>query len=392
VDEFLAFYPMKKSSSKKAAKVSKKATKAELKGQFGGLLIIEKLPGYFLLLCLVGIGMILLYLLKPFLTVIFIGAVLVIAFYPVYRRLNKWFRGFSRIASLVSCLLVILVILVPLSVFVLLLASEAFDTYQVIQNQINSGVFDKYLHWDDGGFFYELKEKIEPVIDLENIDIKKNIIDMAQGLSTFLVSQATNLVKGISMIFVSLIVMLFTMYYFFKDGDKLVKKVGRLSPLPYVYEEELFRKIKTMVRAVIFGVFLTAVIQGLVGGIGFGIAGVSNPVFWGTAIAFFSLVPVVGTAVIWIPASIILAILGDYGSALFIFLWGIFAIGTVDNFLRPYLIGGKAHTYPLMTFLVVLGGVMVMGLKGVIIGPLILVIMMSFLHIYEAEYRKVLKK
>jgi len=147
-----------------------------------------------------------------------------------------------------------------------------------------------------------------------------------------------------------------------------------------------------MIKAIVLGVFLTSIIQGFIGGIGFAIAGISNPVFWGSAMAFFSLVPMVGTAVIWVPTAIILLILGNWGLALFIFLWGFFAVGTVDNFVRPYLIGGKAHTYPLMTFLVVLGGVLTMGLKGVIIGPIVLMVLMSFLHIYEAEYGKVLKK
>lgn len=371
---------------------TKKPSSAELKGKFGGLLIIEKLPGYFLLLCLTIVFIFLIYIIKPFLTVIFVGAVLVIAFYPIYRKFNKWFKGLNRLASFISCLLVIIVTVVPLAIFILLLTGEAFDTYQEIQTEIESGVFDKYLQWEDGGIFYDLKKNIEPVVDLENIDIKKNIIEIAKSLSTFLVSQTANFVKGISGIVLSLIVMLFTMYYFFKDGDKLVKKFGSLSPLPSVYEEELFKKITSMVKAVVFGVFLTAIAQGLIGGIGFAIAGISNPVFWGTAIAFFSLVPVVGTAIIWVPAAIILAILGSWGSALFLLLWGIFAIGIVDNILRPFLIGGKAHTYPLMTFLVILGGVMVMGLKGVIIGPLVLVILMSFLHIYEAEYKRVLKK
>jgi predicted PurR-regulated permease PerM len=377
---------MKKTSPQKGL------TKKEQKGKFGGFLIIEKLPGYFLLICLAVVFYFLLTILRPFITVIFVGAVLTVSFYPVYKFFSKLFRRMNRLASLASCLLVVLVILVPLSVFILLLAGEAFDTYQLIQLKINSGVFDKYFQWEDGGFFFDLKKQIEPIVDVESIDLKKNIISAAQGLSSFLVSQTANLVKGVSGIAVSLIVMLFSMYYFFKDGDVLIRRAEKLSPLPAVYDSELFAKLKSMIKAVVFGVFLTAIAQGLVGGIGFAIIGIPSPVFWGTAIAFFSLVPVVGTALIWVPASIILALLGSYGSALFILLWGIFAIGSVDNLLRPYLIGGKVHTYPLMTFLVVLGGVMTMGLKGVVIGPLVLVLLMSFLHIYEAEYRRVLEK
>ncbi|MFH1284462.1 MAG: AI-2E family transporter [Candidatus Peregrinibacteria bacterium] len=367
-------------------------TKANLKAKFGDALIIDKLPGYFLILCLGAAFAFLLYILWPFITVIFLAAVLTVAFYSVYKFILRIFRGWMRLSSLVSCILVVLLVIVPLGIFVVLLAGEAYSTYLAIKEKIDSGVFDKFFQWNDGGFFYELKKRIDPVIDLNSIDFKKSIIDVAQGLSTFLVSQTAVLVKEISSIVMKLVIMVFAMFYFFKDGRKIVDKIGSLSPLPTVYEVELFKKIGTMVKAVVLGVFLTSIVQGIVGGIGFAIAGVSNPVFWGTAIAFFSLVPVVGTALIWVPAAIILAVLGDYGSALFVFLWGLLVVGSIDNFIRPYLIGGKARTYPLMTLLVVLGGVLTMGLKGVVIGPLVLMILMSFLHIYESEYGKVLKK
>lgn len=354
-------------------------------------LIVEKLPGYFLIACVIAALIFFLEVISPFLTVTLIGAVLVIAFYPLYKWILKLFRGWARTASLVSCLLVVFVIIVPLAFFVVLIAGEAFDTYQVVQAKIESGMFDKYLQWKDGGFFYDLKQSIDPVINLDGLDIKKNIIDMAQALSSFLVSQTASFVASFFEIVLGIIVMIFVMFYFFKDGPSIVKRIGHLSPLPTVYESELFAKIASMVKAVVFGVFLTAIIQGIVGGLGFAIVGISNPVFWAAAIAFFSLFPVVGTAIIWFPASVILAIMGEYGGAIFIFLWGMFVVGTIDNFVRPYLIGGKAKTYPLLTFLAVLGGVMTMDLKGLVIGPLVLIVLLSFLHIYESEYAKVLK-
>jgi len=379
---------MKKTSKS----LPKKLTKTEQKGRFGGLLIINKLPGYFLIVCMLLVLGLIFYILSPFLTEILIAAFLVVAFYPVYAKLNKWFRGLSGLASFVSCVLLILVIVAPLSVIVLLISVEAFDAYQVIQAKLESGIFDKYFQWSDGGYFYELKKQIEPIIDLDSIDIKQTIIDSAQIVSTWLVSQTASLVKGVSGLLLSLVILLLTTYYFFKDGDALVKKIGKLSPLPLVYESELFRKIGQMVKAIIFGVFLTSIVQGILGGIGFAIVGISNPVFWGTAMAFLSLVPVIGTALVWVPAAIVLLLLGSYGSALFLVIWGVLLVGSIDNFIKPYLIGGRAHTYPLMTFLVVLGGIIVMGLKGLIMGPILLVILMSFLHIYEAEYKKVLKK
>jgi len=352
-------------------------------------LVVKNLPAYFLLFSIIAVFGSFLYIIWPFVTVIFVGAVLAISFYPVYRFFLRFFRGWERTASFVTILLVIAIILVPLGLFLLLLGSEAVGVYQNFQTQLSTGVFDKYLRFD--GLIDALKLQVSPFFDLETLDLKSNLLNMAKELSGFLFTQTGNLIAGLSNILFGIIVMLFVMFYFFKDGKQIVSKIGMLSPLPSSYEVELFDQMGSMVKAVVFGVFLTAIAQGVVGGIGFVIVGFSNPVFWAAAIAFFSLVPLVGTALIWVPASIVLFILGDYGAGIFLFLWGVFVIGSVDNFLRPYLIGGKAKTYPLLTFLVVLGGVLVMGLKGVVVGPLVLIMLMSFLHIYQAEYMPILK-
>jgi predicted PurR-regulated permease PerM len=141
----------------------------------------------------------------------------------------------------------------------------------------------------------------------------------------------------------------------------------------------------------IFGIFFTAIIQGTLAGIGYAVVGIPNPIFWATATALFSLVPLLGTAIIWVPASIILAIMGNYVGAIGLFAWGVLVVGTVDNFIRPYLIEGRAPVHPLLTFLAVLGGILAFGLKGVLYGPIILNLLLAFLHIYEIEYAKVLK-
>lgn len=366
-----------------------KTSKAELSRD---TLIINKLPGYFLIFCLIISFYFLFKILWPFLAVIFIAAVLAITFYPLYKRVLNIFNGWSRLASLFTCLIVILVTVAPLTFFIILMTNEAVNTYEVVQEKVDSGVFDKYLQWGSGGFFYDLKKEVDLIVDLDKFDLKKTVVDFAQSFSSLLVSQTGSLLKSVSDLLLNLVIMLFAMFYFFKDGEKIVKRVGALSPLPSLYESELFGKISAMVKAIIIGVFLTAIIQGAIGGIGFAIAGISNPVFWATAMAFFSLVPIFGTALIWLPAAIIMAILGSYFAAIFIFLWGLLIVSSVDNFARPYLIGGKAHTYPLLTFFVILGGLWTMGFKGIIVGPLVLMVLMSFLHIYEIEYTKLLKK
>ena len=366
-------------------------------GSYNDLMLIEKLPGYFLLVCLLASLGGLFYMIWPFITVLFVAAVLSIAFYPAYKAILKLFKGrYKALASLISCFLVVLIILIPLAFFTISLAQQGVSTYETISEQIESGTFDNFFKWEAGGILYDVKEsiqaQIEPVVDFDELDVKGTIIEKSGEWSQSLLNQVQNIFTRVFTLMFSFVLMLFAMFYFFKDGEKIVQRIGYISPLPESYEIEFFKKTDSMVKAIVFGVFLTAIMQGVIGGIGFAIAGVSNSLFWGTAMAFFSLVPMIGTAIIWVPASIVLAILGDYGSAIFIAVWGLLAVGGIDNIVRPYLIGGKAHTYPLLTFFVILGGIFTMGFKGVIIGPLILMILMAFLHIYESEYSKVLKR
>ncbi|MFA5821047.1 MAG: AI-2E family transporter, partial [Candidatus Gracilibacteria bacterium] len=213
-------------------------------------LIIEKLPGYFLLLALAVAVYYLFGVLKPFLSVLIIAAVLSVAFYPMYRGLKNLFKGAGSLASLVSCLLVVVIIIVPLALFILMLTNEAFSTYQLIRFKVESGVFDQYLLWQDGGFFYDLKQRIDPFVDINALDMKKNVVDAAQNLSTFLFDQTANLLAGISSLLFNFGIMMFSMFYFFRDGDELIKRAGMMSPLPAAYEHELFRKIDSMVKAI----------------------------------------------------------------------------------------------------------------------------------------------
>ena len=358
----------------------------------GSPLFIEKLPGYFLILCLLTAMYFLFGVVAPFVTVIAVSAVMAITFYPVFRKFEKWFKGRRGLASAVTCLIVIFVIILPIGLFILLMASEGVMAYDVIRTKVESGFFDKYLQWSQGGVFYDLKNKIDPVINLDSLDIKESIVTAAQNVSTFLVSQTTTLIKSLSTLLLSFVMLLFSMFFLFKDGDKLVARIGYLSPLPGKYEAQLFKKLKDMVNAIIVGGFFTALIQGTLCGIGLWIAGVSSPVFWGAVASFLAFVPMVGTALVWLPAAIIMFISGDYQWGIFLVVWGAALVGTIDNFLKPMLIGKKAHTYPLLIFFVVLGGIFTMGLKGLIVGPLVLMAFMSLLHVYEIEYSKILKK
>jgi predicted PurR-regulated permease PerM len=290
---------------------------------------------------------------------------------------------------------VLILIIVPIIVFILFLGRQAYDTYGYVQHQVQTGALDPFIKWQKGGLIYDglgiVREQLGSVVDLSSIDLKKNITDTAQFMAGFLAKQSASLIAGLGWVILSFFILIFAMYYFFKDAEQLKKKLMIISPLPLVYEKEIIKKFKEMSLATLYGMFLTSIAQGIIGGIGFAIVGIPNVIFWGTAIAVFSVVPVLGTSIIWFPASVILFATGNVFGGIFLFFWGILIVSTIDNFLRAFLIGGTTKTNQLLTFLAVFGGIGLFGLIGVIYGPLILTLFLTLLHVYEMEYDGVLQ-
>ncbi len=358
----------------------------------GDGIMIRNFPGYFLIACLLVFFFFLLRLFAPFLTVLILAAILGTVFNPLYKRVLKLFKNRARLAALTVCFLILFLIIVPLLIFVLLLGKQAFDTYYFIQDRVQQGMLDPYIKWEKGGMLYDslgvLRDQVGPVIDLDTLDIKEGIMNTAKSVTSWLAAQSTSIIKGFGSLFIGFFILFFALYYFLKDSDLIVKKMMDISPLPLEYEKKLSAKFREISFATLYGIFLTSIVQGIIGGIGFVIVGVPNALFWGTAIALFSLIPVVGTSIVWLPASIILFTTGHVVGGIFLFFWGLLIVSTVDNFLRAFLIGARTKTNQLLMFLSVFGGIWMFGLVGVIFGPLILTLFFTFLHIYEIEYAK----
>ena len=334
------------------------------------------------------------WLFRPFLTILILAVILATGFYPMYKKILVLFRNRARLASLTTCFLILTLIIIPVIFFVLLLAREAVDIYNVVQTKVSTGEFDHYLKWQQGNIIYDLFDpgvgQFKSVIDLQSMDLKQSVTDVARSVSGFLVSQSAMLIKGAGAVLLGFFILLFAMSYLFKDHKAFTQKLMKVSPLPLEYELELFRKFKEMSQVTLYGIFLVSIIKGALGGIGFWIAGIPNPLFWGTIMAFFSLVPIFGPTLIWLPAAVFLLLNGQTIPGVFLLLWGALLVSTIDNFFQAFFIGSKANLNPLLVFLAVLGGIALFGLVGVIFGPLILTIFFTFLHIYELEYKDVL--
>ncbi|MBI5152641.1 AI-2E family transporter [Candidatus Peregrinibacteria bacterium] len=350
---------------------------------------VKNIPGYFLVFCIVIVFYFLYEIVAPFLPVAIFAAVLTAAFFPLYSRLRNFLGGRKSISALLMCLLVIIVVVVPIVVFILFLANETLSVYGLLEQKVQSGAMDSLLQADKG-FLYQLKIKLAPIIKLDPAYLKSGITDVAKSISSLLVSKSADMLKNATTLVVEFIVTLFALFFFFRDGESLVQMIIHLMPLPQKYERILVKKLSATTKSIFYGIFATALAQGLMAGIGFWIAGVQNAALWGTLAGFFSMLPYIGSSIIWFPAGLILIGADHTSSGVFLLLWGLFVVSTIDNVVRVFVIRGGIKAHPLLVFFVVFGGFLAFGFPGILYGPLILTIAMMFIEIYRMEYAKML--
>lgn len=358
-------------------------------------MILPKLPAYFLFACLLWIGWQLLQVVQPFMMVLIFSAIVATVTYPIYQKLCKWFKNKTGIAAFLTCLVVMFVIVIPLALFLLVLIGEAVNLYKIVSFHVEHFNLADLMKWAPGNYFYDLSGvHHQDVVRFaqDNFDALKNgITESAKYISTFAAKQSAMILTELGLTLFNLLLMFFALYFFYKDGKKILGKLMILSPIPEKYEQELFRKFTEISKATIFGTFMTSIAQGIVAWIGFGIAGVPSSFFWGTAVAICSLVPTIGTGMVWLPMGVFMLITGNPWG-LFVLIWGAGLVSTIDNVLRVVFIGNSANLNPLLAFVSVFGGLLAFGLIGVVFGPMLLVLFLTFLHIYELEYSDMLNK
>lgn len=366
---------------------------AKAKKESNGVLI-KNFTGYFFIACLIAAIFFVYRLLEPFLFSLFLAAILSTVFYPLYQKFLGLFRNRVRLASFVTCLFIFVLVLIPMIFFIRMLSRQAVETYMFMEQKIHSGALDTYLYWQKGNIFYDLFDasegRLSAFIDLQGLDLKQNLIEIASSIRSFLVTQIGPLLKGFGKFLLGLVILFFGMYYFFKDAGLIGEKLMKLSPLAERHEIKLFEKFKDISKIALVSIFLKAIVQGLVAGIGFALVGIPGAVFWGTMTGFMSIIPFIGTSFIWLPASALLFLNGQATAGIFLFFWNLILTSNIDNVVCSIFIGKTARINPLLTFLSIFGGIGLFGLPGIIFGPLILAIFFTMLHIYESEYKHIL--
>ncbi|HLL75734.1 MAG TPA: AI-2E family transporter [Pyrinomonadaceae bacterium] len=321
-------------------------------------------------------------MLRPFVDVLAWATVLVILFYPVHRRLVERTKR-PATSAIVSCVLVILVILIPLTLITLALIREFSGAAQALQNYAsslldpNSPTTGRLLQW------------LSPYIDIEQLRNPEAIRGHVERVGGSLAQSTLGLVGGAVGAVVQVFFIIFTMYYLFRDGEGIIRGLPDVLPLETAQSEEIFARTKEVIGASVYGVLVIAAVQGTLGGLAFWMLGLPSPLVWGVVMTFMSLIPMAGSFVVWVPAAVYLAATGQWWKAGILTFWGAIVIGSIDNFLRPKLVGERTKLHELFIFFSVLGGLQVFGVLGLVLGPVVLAITLALFDVVRHAGRPV---
>ena len=321
--------------------------------------------------------------LSPFLAPILWAILLAIVFYPLFLKLQRLLKKKRVLSALTMTLFVVVAIVLPAGFLMVSLANEVIDFYHHLEEMIKTGRLQSYLNRI--GELPLLKgalEKLKQYVDLSQADPLNFLLKNVQQISAFLFNQTSNLLKSISTFIVGFFFTLLSLYYLFKDGAHLLNRLKEIVPLPAKESKLIIQRFKDMVYATIYGGILIAIIQGILGGLSFWVLGIASPIFWGTAMAFLSFIPMGGTAIIWVPAALFLFIQGAFLKGIILLGLGILLIGMIDNLLRPLFVSARTNIHPLLLFFSVLGGIQAFGMIGLVAGPLIMTLSLTLIEIY----------
>ena len=318
---------------------------------------------------LVAVSLAFAWILLPFYSAVLWAVILALVFSPVERWFNNRLPNQPNLATFLTLLSIVGIVLVPVAFTGASIVSEATTLYENIQSgDIKLGSFlqrflDALPTWATNFLAHF------GVTDVA--DMQARIISLLAEGSQFFATQAVLVGQGTANVLLGTSIMLYLLYFFLRDGGKLSQKIIHAVPLADEYKDALFHKIAVVVRAMVKGTILVAIVQGFLGGLIFWALGIHAPVLWGVVMAFLSLLPAVGASIVWFPVAVYLLATGAFGKGLILMAFGAGVIGLVDNLLRPYLVGKDTALPDYIVLISTLGGIALLGLNGLVVGPLI---------------------
>lgn len=324
-----------------------------------------------LVLALLVVG----YIFLPFLTALVLAVFTASLVMPMQRWLSRHMP--TRLAATIVVLAVVLIVAAPVAVLGILLFDDAQEAAAAL---------------DDGGIRQRFDELVRPYLDGEREEQNATLdatwdrmVGKAQDLAESAAAKAPTFLIDVA---IGTGVLVFALFFLLVDADRLIAYVKDALPMPEAQTRFLLQQADETIHAIFFGQIVTGVVQGVVGGIGFWIAGLPSLILWTFAMAILSILPVIGAFLVWVPAVIYLFVAGELWQAIFLLLWGLIPVSFTDEFLRPYLISGRSGLHPVLMLLAILGGVKAVGAVGLILGPLMVGVTVALLRVWRKSHKE----
>jgi predicted PurR-regulated permease PerM len=342
----------------------------------------EKFNKAFVVLLALFITALFMAMIRPFLMTILMAAIFSALAFPVQARLERLLRGRRSLAAALSLFLIVFGVLLPLGLLLGAVTAEAIKVSQMVKPWIQRQL-------SEPAAFSELLEKV-PFYDRilpykETIFLKAG--EMVGRVSSFLINSLSSVTLMTAQFLFMAFIFLYAMFFFLVDGRRILDRILHYLPLKPADKDLMLDKFTSVTRATLKGVAVIGILQGSLAGVAFAVVGIPSPLFWGCIMVVMSMVPGIGTAVIWVPAVAILAASGYYGKALGLALFCGLVVGGLDNLLRPRLVGKDTRLHELMIFFGTLGGIFMFGVEGIILGPIVAALLVTAWEIYGAAFR-----
>ena len=337
----------------------------------------EKFRRAFVLILVIAVSWVFLWMIRGFLTPLLLAAIFSGMATPLYRRLKKRSGGRETLSAISTLTFLTIVVGLPLFIFLGVVVSQAVDVSQSARPWIEAQI-------EQPGLIEEYLSRVPFLAEAlpDQAAVAAKLGEFASSAGRFLADSAVDFTRGTANFFLMLFVMLYAMYFFLTRGGLVLDKIMYYMPLTTEVEEHLIEKFVSVTKAVLKGSLVIGVIQGALAGAAFWVAGVPGWAFWTAVMVVLSIIPAIGSALVWIPASAYLLVAGETGAAIGVALWCGLVAGSVDNFLRPSLVGKDTKLPDLLVLVGTLGGISLFGVVGFILGPIVVAIFLAVWELY----------
>ncbi|MBI4411738.1 MAG: AI-2E family transporter [Deltaproteobacteria bacterium] len=337
------------------------------------------------LVVLIALGIAFLFLVRPVLVTVCLGAIICTLLYPLYAMVLKFCRGKKYIASFVSTFLIFLILVLPSGLMTALVVNQIFD---VVSDLNASGVFSfwtsqEFYQTHVGPLLTSLYERFKIEIDFGGL-----LTRVGKEAALYVYNFSPQVLGQTGLFVFNFFVMHFSIFFLFIEGPGIWRALLDLSPLKAKHEKRLTGELKNMIYGTVYGYLATAFVQGVLAGLGFWIAGVPAFMVFGTLTFFMSMVPIVGATSVWLPIAVWIFIQGKTGWGIFMVIYGLVAISGIDNVIKPLIIQERTKIHPLLIFFALFGGIQLFGPIGILFGPVIMALFLASVRIYREDFLK----